>query len=199
MFRHPHYSSLAKCLALVALFAGLYRYGRPVAAASPKTSALSRVLEVNDIPAACFLIRAGQDVSQEEICCTPLHLASLLGKVQVVRELLDAGGPVDVTDAQRQTPLFAAAALGHEDVAAELLSRGANPRQVDRQGKTPLHWAIASGCEEIAVLLLQAGADADARDATGQTPRALARDSVYPEMSLLMRRARPSANAASAR
>jgi ankyrin repeat protein len=188
MSRFLHPTSAAKCLALVALFVGLYRYGQPPARPS-QPSALGKALSVGDIPAACFLLQVGVDVGQERICCTPLHQAALLDQINVVRKLLDQGAAVEATDAGGQTPLFAAAALGHEAVAEALLERGASVRVRDRSGRTVLHWAVASGCEETAALLIAYGADLTARDAAGNTPLSLAPPSDYPYMAKLFKRA----------
>src|SRR5258706_4259760 len=187
MSRFLHPSLIAKCLALVALFAGLYRYGRP-SAPLPPPNALGKVLAISDIPAASFLLEAGADVGQDRICCTPLHQAALLGQMEVVRSLLDKGAAIEATDGDGQTPLFAAAGLGHEAVAEALLERGASVRVRDRAGRTALHWAVASGSEEMAALLLAYGADPNARDVSGNTPLALAPPADYPYLAKLFKR-----------
>jgi ankyrin repeat protein len=158
---------------LIVLFAGLYRFALPAAPDSHRT-ALNRALEAGDVTAAHFLLEAGTEASVEDVCCTPLHQASVLGQVRTVRELLVDGESVDAPDANGQSALFSAAATGRDDVVQALLKQGANVRLVDRFGRTALHWAAISGSEEIAAALIARGADPDAVDARGETPWALA-------------------------
>ena len=88
---------------------------------------------------------------------TPLLVASYLGKVEVVRELLARGAPLnaelkpgDAPSASRPpaayagaTPLYAAAAGGHTEVVQVLLEWGAPLTTAKGNGATPLHTACA--------------------------------------------------------
>jgi ankyrin repeat protein len=189
MSRCLHPNPTAACLTLVALFVGLYYCSKPPAARE-QPNALSKVLEAADVPAARFLLEAGANLTQKDICDTPLHKASILGNVSAVRSLLDDGAATEAVDSCGQTPLFAAAALGRDEVAQALLARGANARVVDRRGRTPLHWAVASGCEEMAAILTDYGADPDAQDADGVTPRGLA-NADFPAIARYFNRTNP--------
>jgi hypothetical protein len=168
------YLPATKWMILIVLFAGLYRFALPAASRLHPT-ALSRALEAGDVAAARFLLDTNAEVRFEDICCTPLHQASVLGQIRTVRELLADGASVDAPDVNGQSALFGAAATGRDDVVQALLKRGANVRLVDRFGRTALHWAAISGSEEIAAALIARGADPDAVDARGETPWALAR------------------------
>ena len=191
MSRFLHPGSAAKCLLLLALFVGLYHYSKPPAAPA-EPNALGKVMEAGDVPAACFLLRVGGDLGQNEVCHTPLHKAAVLGNLSTVKSLLTDGAAVAAVDSAGQTPLFAAAALGHDQIAEALLAQGASVRIADRSGRTPLHWAVASGDEEMAALLIDYGADPDAHDAQGVTPRSLAQ-SDFPLIAKLFDRIKPVA------
>jgi ankyrin repeat protein len=192
MSRYLHPRPAAKCLTLVAIFVGLYYCSKPPTAREPR-NALSKALETADVPAARFLLEVGANLTQKDICNTPLHKASVLGNLSVVHSLLDDGAAVEAVDSCGQTPLFAAAALGQDDIAQALLARGASVRIADRTGRTPLHWAVASGCEEMAALLTDYGADPDARDADGVTPRSLAQAD-FPAIAKFFNRNRPASH-----
>jgi hypothetical protein len=92
---------------------------------------------------------------------TPLHLAAKFGNAKIVRQLLDAGAPVDDPGIGRigRTPLNAASA-GSKDVSAViavLLEHGADIQTWDFISKTPLENAVLNSKNVAA--LLSAGAD----------------------------------------
>src|SRR4051794_6825303 len=102
MSRYLHPILAAKCLTLVTIFVGLYYCSKPPAAREPR-NALSKTLEAGDIPAASFLLEVGADLTQKDICDTPLHKASVLGNVNAVRSLLDDGAALEAVDSAGQT------------------------------------------------------------------------------------------------
>ena len=57
---------------------------------------------------------------------TPLHIASRLGKPDIVQQLLHNGASPDATTTSGYTPLHLAAREGHKDVASVLLDQGAS-------------------------------------------------------------------------
>lgn len=79
----------------------------------------------------------------------PLLEAARSGAVPQVRDLLDSGLPIDVTDRDRRTALHLAAARGHLEVARLLLDRGADINATDRMGGTPLRHAAAGGYMQV--------------------------------------------------
>lgn len=134
------------------------------------------------------IARAPCDILDNEI---PLHTASRVGNVAVVRLLLDHGIPITAKTRKSETPLHIAAKKGHEPIAALLLERGAEVdiRVDDDEGDggerysvpvsaTPL-MIVSVCCCEIAEegrdpivlirLLLEHGADATAVDIEGNT------------------------------
>lgn len=71
-------------------------------------------------PFAWFFFSYGQDEQ------TPLHIASRLGKQDIVQQLLANGASPDTTTSSGYTPLHLAAREGHREVAATLLDQGSS-------------------------------------------------------------------------
>lgn len=101
---------------------------------------------------------------------TPLHLAALRGRRDLVGYLLGNGARVHVRDHQGVTPLHLAAESGAPRVVMRLLTAGAPIDGRDQRGRTPLHWAGREDQREIGLLLVSLGADAEARDQSGRSP-----------------------------
>jgi uncharacterized protein len=81
---------------------------------------------------------------------------------------VDAGLPVDLTDAKGNTLLLLAVYYGNVDTSIALLTRGADPVRINDRGQTPLAAAAFRGLADVAEALLAAGADPH-----GGTPTAL--------------------------
>jgi ankyrin repeat protein len=112
---------------------------------------------------------------------TPLHLASMLGHITVVKHLLlynanpsstlltcqsETGGSFDTSEAQfrfrfsrGEMPLHLAAGNGHINVVRELLNSGAEVATENEDGSTPLHFAFEYQ-SNLSALNLQVGNDA---------------------------------------
>lgn len=91
---------------------------------------------------------------------SPLHVASRLGHLEIVRSLLQNAAPMDAKDALGGTPLHLAAHNGHHEVVALLVDHGAAVDLLDdRLAQTPLFSAAARGHAAIVELLLEKGAD----------------------------------------
>ncbi|XXG71089.1 hypothetical protein AAC387_Pa07g0421 [Persea americana] len=90
--------------------------------------------------------------------CTPLHLAALYGRVNLVREMLSQNGELALElNSLRQSPLHLASARGHVAVVKEILN--ANPGACfvrDRDGMIPLHVAAIKGRVEVLEELVNA-------------------------------------------
>lgn len=74
---------------------------------------------------------------------------------------LEAGVPVDLTDARGNTLVMLAAYHGSADTVQMLAERGADVDRANDRGQTPLAGAVFKDEPEVVTALLQAGADPD--------------------------------------
>ena len=108
--------------------------------------------------------------------CTPaLHRAVKTGDADRVRELLDAGGDVNVRESSegrlQYTPLHWAAYCGRQEIAELLISRGAELNAHDPWYSTPLYLAAEQGQLEVVKLLIAEGAEVNVKsNGWGYTP-----------------------------
>jgi uncharacterized protein len=94
---------------------------------------------------------------------TALIAAAHLGHVVVVRELIQAGAPLDHVNNLGWTALLEAIILGdggarHTEIVRALVVAGAGPGLADREGTTPLAHARSRGYREMVRILEEAGA-----------------------------------------
>jgi uncharacterized protein len=97
-------------------------------------------------------------------------------------DFVDAGLPVDLTNAQGNTLLLLAAYHGHTELVRALVSRGADVERINDRGQTPLAAAVFKGAADVVELLLGAGADPGAG-----TPSALETARFFERHELLAR------------
>ena len=76
-------------------------------------------------------------------------------------EHVDAGVPVNLTDANGNTLLTLAAFHGHGGLVAGLAERGADVNRLNNRSQSPLTGAIFQGRESVARTLIGLGADPD--------------------------------------
>ena len=81
------------------------------------------------------------------------------GDAATLAAYLDAGAPVDLTNAAGDTLVMLAAYHGHRDAVRVLTDRGADVNRVNDRGQTPLAGAVFKGEDEVVRVLVDAGAD----------------------------------------
>ena len=114
-----------------------------------------------------------------------LLTATKLGRLDVIRSLLDCGADINTRTTMHETPLIVASMIGRLNVAHLLIDRGADVGCRDCEGKSALHWA--PDFLEIVQLLLDHGADIDAMDEDHCTPLIIAsRDGHFEVVELLI-------------
>ena len=99
-----------------------------------------------------------------------LHWAACVGRVNVVRELINKGGDIEVKDKNGVTPLHLASFNGHLDVVKFLVENKADINAKDKDGYTPLHKASENGHLNVAKFVVENKADIHAKDKWGDTP-----------------------------
>lgn len=99
---------------------------------------------------------------------TPLILAAILGRNNIVEALYDAGVDVNVqVDSYFGNALQAASLKGHKDVVETLLDKGADVNRRDKYGINALQEASQTGHNQVVELLLAKGADVNSSYALG--------------------------------
>ena len=121
-----------------------------------------------------FIERGAGVTAQDKDGETPLHLASLMGRVEVALTLIERGADVTAQDKDGKTPLHLASQIGQAKVVRILIECGADVTAKDKVGKTPSHLASQHGKVEVGRVLMELGADVAARDNDGKTPLHLA-------------------------
>lgn len=83
------------------------------------------------------------------------------GETERLAAYVDAGVPVELTDAAGNTLLMLAAYHGHAAAVGALLERGAAVDAVNDRGQTPLAGAVFKGYPDVVRVLVAAGAGPD--------------------------------------
>jgi len=143
---------------------------RPIYAVAPVTKAV-RPGRVD----SCFMsdIEVTSPASLRE---TALVAASLKKDWTTVRQMLDAGAPVEATNDVGVTPLMIAAGQGDPDAIGLLLRRHANANLKDLTGRSALCYAIQSGKLAAVQSLLPVVSDREISGAEGRDPLTAAVD-----------------------
>ena len=80
---------------------------------------------------------------------TPVHVASQLGQMAMVQQLLNAGWPLTTRNSDGQTALHLAAAGGWKEITKLLVKRGLNPSDLQDDPPTPLEFAVVYGKHKV--------------------------------------------------
>ena len=118
-----------------------------------------------DVKHVLDFIRTGVDVNAgDEESRTVLHYASLYGRGDVAKVLIQNGADVNAVSKFKLNALHRAAERGRDDIAKVLIQNGADVNAVTKFKLTPLHYAALKGHVDVAKMLIQNGADVNAVD-----------------------------------
>lgn len=81
------------------------------------------------------------------------------GDLNLLREAIEAGLPVDLTNSSGNTLLMLSSYAGHVELVKYLISKGSNPNLLNDRGQSPLSGAIFKDFRSVAIVLLEAGGD----------------------------------------
>lgn len=95
------------------------------------------------------------------------------GQEEQLAAYVEAGVPVDLTDADGNTLLMLAAYHGHSGTVQMLAAHAADVNRANDRGQTPLAGAVFKDEPEVVDALLRAGADPDAGTPTARATAAM--------------------------
>ena len=101
---------------------------------------------------------------------SPLLWAAFLGRMNVMKELVNKGADMDTKGKNVDSPLHNASYNGHLDVVKLLVENKADVNAKGKNDKTPLHWASQNGRLIVVKFLVDNKADINAKDNNGDTP-----------------------------
>uniref|UniRef100_A0A8D0GVB4 RING-type E3 ubiquitin transferase n=1 Tax=Sphenodon punctatus TaxID=8508 RepID=A0A8D0GVB4_SPHPU len=101
---------------------------------------------------------------------TALQVASHLGRVEVMKILLQAHANIDLRDEEGDSALHYAAFGNQAEVASVLVSKGANTDLLNNAKCTALYVAVNKGFTEVVRVLCEHNCDVNFPDSYGDTP-----------------------------
>ena len=104
---------------------------------------------------------------------SPLHLAILLGHVEIVEFLIFKGADVRTATSTGFTAIHLAVRSGNPLLIRQMVVAGCNPNQRTHDGFAPLHFAAQWGHKDAAVMLIKVGCNKEIQTGTDQKPQAL--------------------------
>ena len=132
-----------------------------------------------------FLAKGCAVEAEDRTDLGPLHFASLNGRTDVCRLLLESGADLSAPSFM-DTPLHVAARRGREEVARLLIEAGADVNAQAELDDTPLHVALSHAHPRMAELLIAKGADVNVRDPRHVSPLQIAVEKGYRKVSDLL-------------
>ncbi len=130
---------------------------------------LQSIREGHDLAVGLYLDAGMSLETRTDDDQSPLMVAALAGRTEMLRLLLARGADPDARDKFGGTALMTAAWKGQAEAISALLQRGARPDLQARNGMTALMFAVWENHPEGARRLLDHGARLELRDADGRT------------------------------
>lgn len=108
-------------------------------------SAIMEAARDGHIEVARYLLEQGADANRRSkanaLYLTPMHMAGLSGKAEMVKLLVDAGAALDPLGREDGTPLMWALGEGKMETAMQLLELGADPHLKNKYGFSAADYA----------------------------------------------------------
>jgi cytochrome c len=174
--RYPNWTMTARAVPLrigatasrrpIAILALLLAFGLSAAHAAPIHTAARE----GDVGKVRELLDQGADINRNSRSGTPLHVAVLANRQEIVELLIADGADVNASSLIFGMPLHVAAVRGSAALTSLLIANGADIAVQDSLGLTPLHIAAERGHRDVAELLIDAGADVSAEANEEETP-----------------------------
>ena len=141
----------------------------PTDALAEANAALQRAAMNGDLTQIAAAIAAHAPIDTPgDSRMTPLGIAALYGRADVIRALAAAGANLGA-DQDGESALSVAAHEGHTTAVDALVTAGADVSAIDKDGITPLMWAASSNRVGAIRTLLARGADVNATNTDGAT------------------------------
>ncbi|XP_017781655.1 PREDICTED: E3 ubiquitin-protein ligase MIB2-like [Nicrophorus vespilloides] len=109
------------------------------------------------------------DVTLESYGKSDIHVATMLGKVEIVKKMIYEGANLSVQDNDGDTLLHYAVFGDYTDILSMFINAGIKLDTRNNEGCTALHCAILNNYIESAKILLSAGANSNITNVNGST------------------------------
>ena len=106
---------------------------------------------------------------QDRFGQTALINISIMGGVNLAKQIIDTGANVNAKDKLGRSALFFASKQGHFEIVKLLISAGADVNDQNVQGLSPLMQTSYRQKMDIVIHLIKSGADVNAKDKNGWT------------------------------
>lgn len=135
-------------------------------------SDMKTAIQNGDLMLVKSMIEGNKDLLEIRIDTyfTPLNFASLEGKTDIVKYLVEKGADINTRDREGSNPLQNAAIKGYFDIVKILVEKGSDVNYKDDNDVTPLHFACMSGNYELVKYLIDKGANVRAVSKAGREP-----------------------------
>jgi ankyrin repeat protein len=134
------------------------------------------------------LLEAGAEVNarQPHVLETALHIASNMGHLDLMKDLIKAHADVNLANHVGSTPLMEAAIMANVKACTLLLENKADHAALNKKGMSAMHCAAIRGFDQVVSELIKFGADINIPGKDGMTPLHLAAQKATPEACIAL-------------